>query len=387
MISLRAQITAVFALHALGNATLHTRIPDIQLANGMGDAALGLVLMGAPLGSMLAFPILSRSIERFGTKAVTLLGFFLCLAAIPPMAVIPGVIPLFILMAVHGFGSAMSAMAMNVEADRVEAQMGRRIMNSCHGAWSIAYVGASAVGGVIRGADISALVHLGSIIPLALIAIFVLEAKSEPAPPRAYAPTAQKKRFAMPSLVLLALVAVGLGAELIEGSARVWSTILMRDTFEIAAIFESAALPAMVGTMALGRLIADRYIDKFGPVPVARTLLTVAIIGLTVVSLAPHPGLVLAGFAILGAGICVIYPLSISAAARLGNAPASQNVATLSVIIQVVMLVAPMLTGLLAEYLGVRMAFAALLIPLALGWLTAGSLEDKSDKQAVASAA
>ena len=64
------RIAAIFVLHAVANAMLHTRVPDIQLQAGLHDAALGLVLMGGPIGSMLAFPFASRAMERFGTRAV-----------------------------------------------------------------------------------------------------------------------------------------------------------------------------------------------------------------------------------------------------------------------------------------------------------------------------
>jgi MFS family permease len=141
---------------------------------------------------------------------------------------------------------------------------------------------------------------------------------------------------------------------------------------------ESSALPAMVVAMAIGRLVADGWIDRFGPVRVSRILLGIAFVGLLMVATAMHPLLVIVGFAITGAGICVIYPLSISAAARLGSGPASQNVATLTLIIQVVMLIAPMATGFIAQQFGVRAAFGAILPLLALGWLMAGSLGGKT---------
>jgi MFS family permease len=135
----------------------------------------------------------------------------------------------------------------------------------------------------------------------------------------------------------------------------------------------------MVISMAIGRLVADRWIDRFGPATVSRFLLALAIVGLTMVATAFHPALVIVGFAITGAGICVIYPLSISAAARLGDGPASQNVATLTLIIQIVMLFAPMMTGFVAQQFGVRAAFGALIPLLALGWLMAGALGSKTE--------
>lgn len=372
------RIAAIFFMHGFVNATLHTRVPDIQLTAGLSDAGLGLVLMGAPAGSMAMFPIASRVIERFGTRAVTFAAFVVMLASIPLMPFFASAVPLFVLMAANSAGASLAAMTFNVEADRVEQRLGRRIMNSCHGSWSIGYLLASASGAGIRGLAVPPEMHLGLMtIFIALIALSLI-ATTIPSPPRAFTAAATKRRFAMPSLILLALVAVGLGAELLEGASRVWATILLRDSFDVAPWIQSSALPAMVVSMAIGRLIADGWIDRFGPTTVARVLLSVAFVGLLMVATAVHPSLVIVGFAITGAGICVIYPLSISAAARLGGGPSSQNVATLTLIIQIVMLVAPMLTGFIAEEFGVRAAFGAILPLLALGWLTAGALGPKT---------
>jgi hypothetical protein len=282
-------------------------------------------------------------------------------------------------MVANGAGASLSAMTFNVEADRVEHSIGRRVMNSCHGAWSVGYLLSSASGAAIRGAAVPSALHLGLLTVVIALAAFSLIATTTPAPARAFAPTQQRRRFALPGLVLLSLVAVGLGAELLEGASRIWATILLRDTFEVAAWIESSALPAMVISMAIGRLVADRWIDRFGPATVSRFLLALAIVGLTMVATAFHPALVIVGFAITGAGICVIYPLSISAAARLGDGPASQNVATLTLIIQIVMLFAPMMTGFVAQQFGVRAAFGALIPLLALGWLMAGALGSKTE--------
>ena len=140
---------------------------------------------------------------------------------------------------------------------------------------------------------------------------------------------------------------------------------------------ESLALPLLLATMALGRLLADRPIERWGPVRAARVLSALSIAGMALVVLGPNAPLVLVGFAMVGAGICVLYPLMLSAAARLGDRPASENVAATTLIIQLVNLGAPGLIGALAEGFGVRIAFAALLPLLVLTGLMAGRLAEK----------
>lgn len=149
----------------------------------------------------------------------------------------------------------------------------------------------------------------------------------------------------------------------------------MRNLFHVSAFVESLAVPAMILTMAGGRLYSDRWIERFGPVRFARWSLAVAIIGLGIVAAAKDPWLAIAGFAMAGFGSGGAYPQMISAAARLGNRSASENVASIAVAFQLVTLVAPILTGGLAEAFGVRAAFAFLLPLLGLGWYMAPALE------------
>ena len=68
----------------------------------------------------------------------------------------------------------------------------------------------------------------------------------------------------------------------------------------------------------------------------------------------------------------------LSAAARLGDRPASQNVAATTLIFQLVNLGAPVLIGTMAQGFGIRMAFAMLLPLLVLTWAMAGKLAPKS---------
>jgi MFS family permease len=195
-------------------------------------------------------------------------------------------------------------------------------------------------------------------------------------PPRPHSGEKVKK-LALPTLATLGLVAFGLGAGLTEGASRAWSIIYLRDSFDVSPFVESLALPALLAAMAAGRLLADRVIDRFGPVRVARILSAVAVAGMVLIVLSPNAYVALGGFVIVGIGICVLYPLMLSAAARIGDRPASQNVAATTLIFQLVNLGAPALIGAVAQGLGVRLAFAMLIPLLVLTFAMAGRLKPR----------
>lgn len=380
MTSARWRVIALFFTHALAAGAIHTRIPDLQVAMGLSEGQLGLVLMGQPLGALSMFVFSSAIIERFGPRRTILavLPIVIITAALATVLLHP--IALFTLLAFNGIGFSLSNIAMNVEADRVEAATGTRVMNTCHGVWSVGFLLTSLLGATLRGFHVDPAIHLWALAPVLIVLLLVVVVPMPVMPPRPHSGEKVKK-LALPTLATLGLVAFGLGAGLTEGASRAWSIIYLRDNFEVSPFIESMALPALLAAMAAGRLLADRVIDRFGPVPVARVLSAIAIAGMVLIVLSPNAYAALAGFVIVGIGICVLYPLMLSAAARIGDRPASQNVAATTLIFQLVNLGAPALIGAVAQGLGVRMAFSMLIPLLILTFVMAGRLESRPASQ------
>ncbi|WP_297105831.1 MFS transporter [uncultured Devosia sp.] len=378
MLSTNWRIIALFFTHALAAGAIHTRIPDLQQLIGLTEGQLGLVLIGQPLGALSMFLFSSALVERFGPRRVilALLPVVVITAALATILLNP--IALFVLLALNGVGFSLTNIAMNVEADRVEAATSARVMNTCHGAWSLGFLLTSLLGAALRGLHVTPAVHLWALAPLLIGLIYFVVLPMPNMPPRAHAGGAAKK-LAWPTWATMGLVAFGLGAALTEGASRAWSIIYLRDTFDVAPFIESLALPALLFAMAGGRLVADRFIDRFGPVRVARSLSALAVLGMLAIVLAPNAYVALAGFLAVGIGICVLFPLTLSAAARLGDRPASQNVAATTLIFQLVNLGAPVLIGGVAQGFGVRMAFAMLIPLLVLTFAMAGQLRAKAE--------
>lgn len=367
------RILALFFVHALAIGAVQTRIPDLQLLNGLSEAQLGLVLMGQPLGGLPMFLVSSSIIERFGPRRVLLwfLPVVVLTSALAGFILHP--VALFVLLALNGVGFSLTNIAVNVEADRIEVASGQRIMNSCHGVWSLGFLVTALFGAAMRGLDISPALHLGLLAPVLIGALLLVVV---PMPESVTRPHhgAPATRLALPTMATLGLVAFGLGAGLTEGASRAWSIIYLRDNFSVAPWVQSLALPALVAAMAVGRLRADRVLDRFGPVATARALSATAVLGLLLVVFAPNAWVGIVAFVLVGLGICVLYPLVLSAAARLGDRPASQNVAAVTMVFQLVNLGAPALIGAVAQAAGVRMALAMLIPLLLVTFVTASQL-------------
>ena len=86
-------------------------------------------------------------------------------------------------------------------------------------------------------------------------------------------------------------------------------------------------------------------------------LVLVLCAGVLIVFFARHAALALAGFALMGMGTSVLFPLAMSAAAQRTDRPAAINVAALAQTAFGTFLLAPPALGFVAQHLGVRWAF------------------------------
>ncbi|MBL8593877.1 MAG: MFS transporter [Devosia sp.] len=377
-------IVIVFFLHALAQGGMFSRIPDMQLALGLNEAQLGLALLGQPAGAILSFLVSSQVVERVGTRTVMLTTIPLLALVLVGIALAPSLILMGVGFAVFGAAFALSNIALNVEADRVEAASGRRLMNTCHGIWSIGVLTASLIGTAMRGFDISPAVHFAVILVPVLVGMALFGLPMQPAPARPHSSARTGFRIALPTPMTLLLLGYAFGASLLEGGLRNWSVIFMRDSFVAPDWVDTLTLPAFMTAQSVGRLLADRAVHRWGPVQLARGLTVTALIGLLLVVFSPNLIVALCGFTLIGFGVCVSFPLSTSAAARLGDRPASENVAALTMSQQLLLLGAPALLGWIASTASIRITFAVLLPPLLLAFYLARYLAPKTPPERVA---
>ncbi|MDC9822464.1 MFS transporter [Devosia sp. ZB163] len=372
-------IVLVFLLHALSQGGLFTRIPDLQSGLNLTEAELGLALLGQPFGAILMFLVSSTLVERLGTRLVILVTIPALAIAMVLTALAPSLPLMWLGFALWGSVFALSNVAINVEADRVEAASGKRLMNTCHGVWSLGLLISALVGTAMRGANVPPALHFAIMAAVVVVGILVVALPMQAASPRAHAQSGGSKRvrIALPTTMTLLLVGYAFGSALLEGGLRNWSVIFMRDSFAAPEWVDTLTLPAFMAAQSIGRLLADRAVMRWGPVRLARGLGVTALIGLLLVIFSPNLVVALVGFTLIGAGVCVAFPLSASAAARLGDRPASQNVAALTMSQQVLLLGTPAILGWIATTASIRVTFAVMVPPLLLAICLARYLAPK----------
>ena len=374
------RVFAAFAIYAFGLGQIFPRLPDIKFAMGIEEGALGLALMGISVGTITALTLSTVLVTKIGHRIAML-------ALIPAMALFFAIasfasepLAFFFLLIPAGLCIGAVEIIINVEADRVEAGMDRRIMSRAHAFWSLGFFGAAAYSAIMVKFEITPQTQLMASIPICILLTWLCLQAFQPATIRATGSHDKPPIVAKPTLAIMVLVGVTLSSMLLEGASIDWTAIYMDSVF--VAIPEMGAIGVATAALSQGlvRYFGDRFVDRFAPTPVARGMQTVMALGIITVFFAPDPLTALVGFALIGAGNAMMFPLAMSAAAQRTDRPAAINVAALAQFSFVTFLLAPPLLGFIAEHFGLRWTFGIGLPLVVLSFALSGALGSKPAK-------
>ena len=373
------RVFSAFFLYAFSLGGLFPRLPEIRTQMGIGESALGLALIGISVGTMTSLTLIVPKVERFGHRR-------LLLALLP-------VTPIFFALASHmqtpvtlfaalffaGLAVGCIETFVNLEADRVEHQLKRRIMNRSHAFWSFGFFAAGTFSAVVTHWELSPQLQLwASVLIVSVLTTFLL-GKFDAAPARTSTSGEQGTPiWVSPTKGIALLVGVCASALLLEGAGFDWSAIYMRNVFNSEAAFAATAVSTVALAQATTRFLADSFVQRFGPVQVVRFLLVVLLAGATMVSFAPTPWYAMTGFALLGVGSSAVFPLAMSAAAQRTDRSSTINVAAMAQYGFIIFLLAPPILGFIAEHVGVRWSFGAAIPLIFLSLITSNALASKN---------
>ena len=362
-----------FGLYSFAFGALFPRLGDLQLQLGISQTILGLSIIGVSIGVQISLLIAGRIVDTIGFRRTMLWGVPLVSASEMLAALSTSPIHLFLALFLTGICIGLIEVAVNLEADRVEHQLGRRIMNRSHAFWSFGFFGAGLFGALLAQLDISAFHHLTGFLILNSLLSFVLFHQYQAAPKR---PDDEHGHitFARPTKPILGLVALSLSAMLLEGAGIDWSVIFMRDIFGTPPFISGLALTLFAMSQFIVRYVADSYVEIFGAERISLISLIILGSGVLCVSLSFHPVMALGGFMLIGGGTAVIFPLTISAAAQLKDRSSAVNVASFAQLSFMVFLLAPPLLGIIADYFGIRLSYAIGLPLVIISLMTVKSL-------------
>ena len=318
------------------------------------------------LGALLAMPFSGRLAHRHQFRPLvttTIVAFCasLVLTALPTSLAL-----LCVALLVFGATAGLADMAMNTQGVLVEKALGRSVMSSLHGFWSVGLLLGSFSSALASHAGIDTRLQfaLTSIVLAAIgaaAARFLLE---DPAATEREAPPA----FALPTRPVLLIGLVGLCAVFGEQAGADWSAVYIQRELGGSASVAALAVSAFAATMAAVRLMGDGVIGKLGPVRTVQLSGACAVTGAVAVVLAPDLAVGLGGFALLGVGVAVVVPLVFAAAGRVGPHPA-RSIAGVAGVAYASGLLAPGVIGGIAAASSLTTSFflvAVLMVTMAL---------------------
>jgi MFS family permease len=353
----RWAVLVAFIVQGICFAALVTRIPSIQskfeLSDGQLGLLVGLVPIVAGIGSVIAGSVSqnrgSRPVLRLMGPVVPIALVFVGLAPTIPL--------LLVALLVLGAGLGAVDASMNIQGVRIQDDLGHSVVAGFYAAFSLAgLVGALLASFATDAMSLPAFFMAIAVITIPcqlLVGRFLLPGHPTPSS----VVNSQTRITWRPVLLVgIALMCVYIA----DSGASNWSAVYLNDALgsgeKVAALaYGGYALMTMVG-----RIMVDRTVGRVGPVRLVFIGGVVAAAAAGAIALAPNPTVALIAFAVLGFGICPAIPLAFTAAASHDPTSSGVAVARVNVFNYVGFVVGAPLIGGIAESVGLRWAFAAL---------------------------
>ncbi|WP_404934341.1 MFS transporter [Nitratireductor sp. L15S-10] len=360
----RWAVAACFFVNGFMVGSWAPQIPVVASRFELSETALGLLILVFGCGAVAVMPLCGYLIGRFGSRIVLRVAAVVCALSFGGLV---GAAQIWqMVAALIFFGAFLGAMdiSMNANAVAVERWLGRAVMSSSHGFWSLGgFFGAGAGGLLLERFGYMA--HAGMVVAFAF-ALVVITLPFLIVEARPVAGENGHGRSGLPRNPMVYVTGlVALFCMLPEGAVLDWAALYLRQEMDAGIAEASLAFTAFSGAMAIMRFAGDRLRNRFGAVRTLRYSGIVATIGMLGAGFATSPMLATIAFALSGMGIANMVPIVFSAA---GNQPGISPGAGMSVATTIGysgMLVAPSLVGFIAERTGFAPIFLAFSILLA----------------------
>ncbi len=354
---MRAAVSALFFMNGMIVGGWAPQVPELAARHGLSESDMGLVILALGFGSILIMPLSGALIARIGSRPVLRVTCLACSAALLPVVLAPHVTALAVIMFIFGGIIGSMDIAMNANAVVVERRLGRAIMSSCHGFWSLGGLLGASIGGWLI--DLAGSVEQAMVVTAAgfLVALASLRHISPDLPIAADA----KPKFRLtlnPMPYVLGLVA--LFSMVPEGAILDWGALYLRQDLGADVATSGLAFGAVAATMAVMRFAGDAVRQRFGAVTTVRFSTVIAAAGLIMAAGAESPFWAIAGFALSGIGIANLVPVALSAAGNVPGLPPGVGISIATSMGYAGILMGPAVIGFVAEYNSFTVAFYGL---------------------------
>lgn len=355
----RWAVAAIFLVNGFLTGSWAPQIPVFAARLEIGEGTLGLLILLFGAGAVGSMSWCGYLISRYGSQNVVRWFGAAGTLGLLAVALAPGIASAaFAMIAFGGLIGGMDV-AMNANAVIVERRLGRAIMSSSHGFWSLG----GFIGGGLGGLAIERFGHLGhaagataAAVAIAGVALWYIVPDGRPP-----AGGERNRRIALPASAGIYLIGLmALFCMIPEGAVLDWAAIYLRQEMDADLATAGFAFAGFSGTMAAMRFLGDRVRNRFGAVATMRASALIAACGLLAGGLSPEPWMAVAAFAFCGLGIANMVPIVFSAAGNQKDLSPGAGMAVVTTMGYSGILMAPSAIGFVAESIGFAPVFITL---------------------------
>lgn len=362
----RWAVAALFFINGFNMGAWAPQIPQMMERHGLKSGVMGVLIVMIGLGAVSAMIFAGKLIAHHGSRKMALVFACCFIPMFPLMVLAPSpwiAVPFLFLFG--AFGGCMDV-AMNANAVAVERHLGRAVMSSSHGFWSLG----GFIGGALGGRAIESFGYDKQALGVAVLCAVILAVASRYLlndPPHDTAEEKPKARMFPRVPMLYVLGAMALFSMMPEGAVLDWAAVYVKTEMGADLTRQGLAFGLFSGAMAVVRFGGDAVRNRFGAVRTLRASGIIGAVGIMVGALAPALAgmlpadlVAIAGFAFAGIGVANMVPIMFSAAGNYPGLPPGSGIATTTMIGYTGYLLAPSIIGYIAQHVGFSFTYGAL---------------------------
>jgi MFS family permease len=362
----------IFLVCGLGISSWAPMVPFAKERLGLNDANLGLMLLLLGAGAITFMPLSAYLGHKYGSKIVICYTALLTAIMLPFLMFMDSVVRMGICLFIFGGAIGGVDVAMNAHGAQVQNLIGKPIMSSLHGLFSVGgLLGSIGLGYLIKlGLDpFWAAVFIAGILILIVLSQYrnLLDVAIEKSASLRFTDRSESKLETKTSWFNRHVIFLGILCFIIflsEGAMLDWSAVFLLENRGVSEEFGGMGYAAFSVAMAAMRLVGDRMVAKFNSKTVVVGGSIIGAIGLLLAVATPWVASSLFGFILLGIGAANIVPVFFSEGGRIKNIPASVSIPAITTIGYAGQLAGPALLGFIAyvSSLPVALGFCAVLM-------------------------
>jgi MFS family permease len=366
-----------FLITGLAMSAWAPLIPFVKTRLGIGESALGLLILCFGVGSLIAMPLTGPLVNRYGCRPVITCSLSMMCISLVCLAISPGIAGMAINLLMFGMMLGASDVAMNMQAVVVEKASGRAMMSGFHGFYSL--------GGILGAVAMSALMWLGlspfyALICLTTLLLLMLAYCAKDLLVKENNENNSGERqpfFVVPRGRVLLIGALCFIAFLAEGAVLDWSAVFLTSLRGVDPVYAGLGFACFSVAMTLGRFTGDKIVNILGGKRVVFWGGLGAALGFLLVVCVPFTGAAFIGFTLVGAGASNIVPVLFTAAGNQTSMPMGLAIAAVVSMGYAGLLAGPALIGFIAELSSLSVSFGV----VALGLMTLAALAGNATRK------